>query len=122
MVARVEIENFLDSAVSEDIDLIVSTPRKGSWIIDDYLLKRVAHGRTAPRHITVSDIDKTDSFGDLNVMVFDDSVHTASTVMDAVRRIRSCGRSLAEQEHEVSQIGIRQFRTLLDGNLTAPDH
>ena len=89
-IAGIKIENYLDTIIDDSIDLIVSTPRKGSWIIDDYLLKRASDGKRIPQHKVVSEISDPSEIASCKVMVFDDSVHSAGTILDAIKCVHGC--------------------------------
>ena len=74
--------SFLDKSIPEDTDLIISTVRKGSWIIEDYLRRTGRH----IRNIT-SNEPFPKEFEDAKILLFDDSVHTGRTVLDLYRNI-----------------------------------
>lgn len=85
-VACAEIRRFLTDVITKkDTDVIISTLRKGSWIIDDIL--RVRNLKTV--HYTNGNIDEIpfDDLSDAHILVFDDSVHTGQSITDLLSRI-----------------------------------
>lgn len=76
------ITHYLDEVITEDTDLIVSTVRKGSWIIENYLRETGRH----IRNITSEEPSPIDWEFD-NVILFDDSIHTGKTILKAYEKI-----------------------------------
>lgn len=91
-VSALAINSFLGKTISElKPDLIISELRKGSWIIDTYLQ---VNGLSIPHKSSESVLSEEDYEGK-KVMIFDDSVHTGSSVMDIFDRIKgSCDASI----------------------------
>ncbi len=91
MLSTNAVLHFLDENIPEDADLIISTVRKGSWIIEDFLhrtgrcIRNITHNERFPEDRKYS-----------NVILFDDSVHTGNTILEMYRvvpegcRIRVC--------------------------------
>ncbi len=76
------INRYLDGVISEDADLIVSTVRKGSWIIENYLRETGKH----IRNITSEEPFPIDLALN-NVILFDDSIHSGKTILEAYDEI-----------------------------------
>lgn len=70
-----QVHSFLDHAIDDDVDIIVSTLRKGSWIIEDY--RRIRQLRI--RHVSMGEVREADIRGK-NVILFDDSIHTGKSL------------------------------------------
>jgi len=83
IVSMRRIDGYLDGLLGRGYDLIVTTPRKGSWIIDSFMKKK---GLSIPHAPFSDDQHRIDADG-LDVLVFDDSVHTGDSVLRAVSAI-----------------------------------
>jgi len=79
-IASTEIRKFLKRIITgKDTDLIISTVRKGSWIIDDIL--RTC--RLNLKHYTnqnIKDVSLSDLEGK-SILIFDDSVKTGESIL-----------------------------------------
>ena len=84
-MSALAINSFLRREIAElKPDLIISELRKGSWIMDNYLQVnglQIAH-KTSSSELSLED------FEGKRVMIFDDSVHTGSSVIKIYDRIR----------------------------------
>ena len=84
IVAVREVSRYLEGLLGEGFDLIVTTPRKGSWIIDDFMKKR---GLSTPHRAYMDGCPAIDAEGK-DVLVFDDSIHSGKSVLEAVDAIQ----------------------------------
>lgn len=74
--------NFLDRNIPGDTELIISTVRKGSWIIEDYIRRRRKH----LRNITSSE-PFPEQYKGAKIVLFDDSIHSGKTIEEQYRKI-----------------------------------
>lgn len=88
-MASVIIRGFLHDLLADGYELIVSTLRKGSWIIDDYLRRE---GIGTP-HMISTNSDVAEASKNRKVLIFDDSVRTGGSILDAYERIKNSCRS-----------------------------
>ena len=107
-LASTEIRKFLRNTIAKrKTDIIISTIRKGSWIIDD-ILRTSGIGDTLETlppdgidnthwtsdskivHCTNGDIEKITSLdpSDKHVLVFDDSIHNGDGALDILSKIK----------------------------------
>ncbi|MCL2032714.1 MAG: hypothetical protein FWG96_05550 [Methanomassiliicoccaceae archaeon] len=85
-VACIEIRRFLtDIITKKDTDVVISTLRKGSWIIDDIIKIR----NLKVIHYTNENIEKVPSTDllDKNILIFDDSIHSGQSVINVLSKI-----------------------------------
>ncbi len=79
------INSFLRKTLDElRPDLIISELRKGSWIIDNYLQ---INGLNIVHKSSKSDLESSD-FEGKRVMIFDDSVHTGSSIINIFNKVK----------------------------------
>lgn len=99
------ILDFLDKNIPDDTALIVSTVRKGSWIIEDYIRRR---GRRLC-NITSNEPFPTEYDGG-KIVLFDDSIHTGETIDELYRKISNTeqGHILPERDTTVCCIAINE--------------
>ena len=97
--------SFLDRSIPKDTDLIISTVRKGSWIIEDYIR------RTGKR---IRNITSTEPFPkgyeNAKILFFDDSVHKGRTILEMYRNIprTTINNKLCETNATVCCIAINE--------------
>lgn len=103
-ISSLKIRQYLHMEINGRYDLIISTLRKGSWIIDDYLLSTglniehtsVKHG-TGMAHVPIQN---------KNVLVFDDSIHTGEGIieilsgLDASNKVTVCCLAIYDKARE----------------------
>lgn len=78
------VREFLSKTIDDDVDIIVSTLRKGTWIVTDYLRTT----RQSITHVTTDSVRAEDVAG-RNVLLFDDSIHTGKGVIDSKNKLRT---------------------------------
>jgi len=87
VLASMEIRKFLrDLITKKETDVIISTRRKGSWIIDDTL-------KTSDleiKHYTNDDIQNIPPLNIVgkNVLIFDDSIHKGKSTLNILSKIK----------------------------------
>lgn len=111
-VACEEIHGFLtDVLIRRKTDVIISTLRKGSWIIDDFLKIR----DLKILHYTNKELEKIPyaDLSDKNVLVFDDSIHSGDSVNAVLSKVRGhrniCVGCIAINEEALSALKKRGF-------------
>ena len=82
LLSKNEVTHYLDEAISDDVGLIISTVRKGSWIIEDYLRRTE---RKIP-NITSHELSQEGMVA-TNILLFDDSIHTGNSIMELHQKI-----------------------------------
>lgn len=85
-VACAEVRRFLMEIITkENTDVIISTLRKGSWIIDD-ILRVYGLNITHFTNKRLEEVPKEDLF-DKHILVFDDSIHEGKSIINILSKI-----------------------------------
>lgn len=78
--------DFLDENIPDDTGLVISTVRKGSWIIEDYVRRR----DRSLSNIT-SNEQLPSGYGSGRIVLFDDSIHSGRTIEGLYRELVDAG-------------------------------
>ena len=77
------ILHFLKDNIPEDTDLVISTVRKGSWIIEDFIRRS---GRRIHNITSAENLPRDNNY--TNILLFDDSIRTGRTILDLYKSIQ----------------------------------
>lgn len=82
-IARTKIRKFLtEIIIDKKTDVIISTLRKGSWIIDDFLKIK----ELDIRHFSANSKLDCEEFNGKHILIFDDSVHTGKSIRETLEK------------------------------------